>query len=122
MALNQAIFYYLITSGIFPQSSFNYQPDLTMLLLLSAILLLKLNEKYKLPVGLSLKLWSSNPPSKYLDSYLFFKPRLFLFLEGILGGLSYLESNQLQRGSVLGIKYWKTGVFFQGEEAPTVPF
>lgn len=55
MAPNRAIFYYLITSGIFPQSSFNYQPDLTVLLLLSAILLLKLNEKYELPVGLSLK-------------------------------------------------------------------
>lgn len=67
MALNQAIFYYLITSGVFLQSSFNYQRDLTMLLLLGAVLLLKLNEKYKLPVGLSLKFQSSYPLSKYLD-------------------------------------------------------
>lgn len=55
MALNPAIFYYLITSEIFPRSGFNYQPDLTVLSLLSAILWLKLNEKYKLPVGSELK-------------------------------------------------------------------
>lgn len=55
MALNPVIFYYLITSEIFPRSGFNYQPDLTVLSLLSAILWLKLNEKYKLPVGSELK-------------------------------------------------------------------
>lgn len=41
--------------SIFLQYSFNYQPDLTMLLLLTAIMLLELNEKYKVPVELSLK-------------------------------------------------------------------
>lgn len=41
--------------SIFLQYSFNYQHDLTMLLLLTAIVLLELNEKYKVPVGLSLK-------------------------------------------------------------------
>lgn len=42
--------------SIFLQCRFNYQHDLTMLLLLIAVILLKLNEKYKVPVGLSLKL------------------------------------------------------------------
>lgn len=41
--------------SIFLQYSFNYQHDLTMLALLTAVVLLKLNEKYKVPVGLSLK-------------------------------------------------------------------
>jgi len=39
--------------SIFLQYSFNYQHDLIMLLLLTAIILLELNEKYKVPVGLS---------------------------------------------------------------------
>lgn len=57
MILDEVIFYYLITTwvSIFLQYSFNYQHDLTVLLLLTAIILLELNEKYKVPVGLSLK-------------------------------------------------------------------
>lgn len=43
--------------SIFPQYSFNYQHDLPLLLFLTAIILLELNEKYKVPVGLSCKFY-----------------------------------------------------------------
>lgn len=43
--------------SIFPQYSFNYQRDLPMLLFLTAIILLELNEKYKVPVDLSCRFY-----------------------------------------------------------------